>query len=163
MYQMLVQLIVFSLCPFPDESAGMYHIWCQSVQPFGRLSRCLNFWPPKTSQMPPWYLEELIVFSLCPFPDESTHVCQIWCQLVNPFGSYSRFWLFWPPKTPLMPPRSDGHIFYLAHSSSSFLSFHQESCPLNCALPMPGTADGDVVSRCQVLGRAGSVHHGADQ
>ena len=48
-------------------------------------------------------------------------------------------------------------------SSSSFLSFHQESCPLNCALPMPGTADGDVVSRCQVLGRAGSVHHGADQ
>ena len=49
------------------------------------------------------------------------------------------------------------------NSSSSFLSFHQESCPLNCALPMPGTADGDVVSRCQVLGRAGSVHHGADQ
>ena len=48
-------------------------------------------------------------------------------------------------------------------NSSSFLSFHQESCPLNCALPMPGTADGDVVSRCQVLGRAGSVHHGADQ
>ena len=28
---------------------------------------------------------------------------------------------------------------------------------------MPGTADGDVVSRCQGLGRAGSVHHGADQ
>ena len=36
-------------------------------------------------------------------------------------------------------------------------------CESNCALPMPGTADGDVVSRCQVLGRAGSVHHGADQ
>ena len=52
------------------------------------------------------------------------------------------------------------HIFNI---SSSFLSFHQESCPLNCALPMPGTADGDVVSRCRVLGRAGSVHHGADQ
>ena len=51
----------------------------------------------------------------------------------------------------------------LSSSSSSFLSFHQQSCPLNCALPMPGTADGDVVSRCQVLGRAGSVHHGADQ
>ena len=25
---------------------------------------------------------------------------------------------------------------------------------------MPGTADGDAVSRCQVLERAGSVHHG---
>ena len=36
-------------------------------------------------------------------------------------------------------------------------------CQSNCALPMPGTADGDVVSRCQVLGRAGSVHHEADQ
>ena len=35
-------------------------------------------------------------------------------------------------------------------------------CQSNCVLPMPGTADGDVVSRCQVLGRAGSVHHGAD-
>ena len=36
-------------------------------------------------------------------------------------------------------------------------------CPSNRALPMPGTADGDAVSRCQDLGRAGSVHHGADQ
>ena len=36
-------------------------------------------------------------------------------------------------------------------------------CSSNRALPMLGTADGDAVSRCQVLGRAGSVHHGADQ
>ena len=36
-------------------------------------------------------------------------------------------------------------------------------CPSICALAMPGTAHGDAVSRCQVLGRAGSVHHGADQ
>ena len=36
-------------------------------------------------------------------------------------------------------------------------------CLSNRALPMLGTADGDAVSRCQVLGRAGSVHHGADQ
>ena len=32
-------------------------------------------------------------------------------------------------------------------------------CSSNRALPMLGTADGDAVSRCQVLGRAGSVHH----
>ena len=38
--------------------------------------------------------------------------------------------------------------------SSSFLSFHQESCLLNCALPIPGTADGDVVSRWQALGES---------
>ena len=36
-------------------------------------------------------------------------------------------------------------------------------CLSNRALPMLGTADGDAVSRCQVLGRAGSVHHGTDQ
>ena len=36
-------------------------------------------------------------------------------------------------------------------------------CLSNRALPMLGTADGDAVSRCQVLGRAVSVHHGADQ
>ena len=33
----------------------------------------------------------------------------------------------------------------------------------NRALPMPGTADVYAISRCQVLGIAGSVHHGADQ
>ena len=37
------------------------------------------------------------------------------------------------------------------------------ACPSNCARQMPGSADGDSISRCQVLGRAGSVHHGADQ
>ena len=30
--------IVFSLCPCPDESADVYQIWCQSVQPFGTFS-----------------------------------------------------------------------------------------------------------------------------
>ena len=35
-------------------------------------------------------------------------------------------------------------------------------CRSNRAVPVPGTADGDTVSRCQILGRAGSVHHGED-
>ena len=35
-------------------------------------------------------------------------------------------------------------------------------CSSNRALPMLGTADGDAVSHCQVMGRACSVHHGAD-
>ena len=30
-------------------------------------------------------------FSLCPFPGESAGVYQMLCQLVHPFGSYSRF------------------------------------------------------------------------
>ena len=43
---------------------------------------------------------------------------------------------------------------------------HHHSCPStsrmsksNRALTMPGTADGDAISRCQVLGRAGSVYY----
>ena len=36
-------------------------------------------------------------------------------------------------------------------------------CSSNRTLPMPGTANGDAISHCQVMGRAGSVHHGADQ
>ena len=59
-------------------------------------------------------------------------------------------------------------IFYRVFRA---MSDHHHSCPStrsricqsNCALPMPGTADGDVVSRCQVLGRVGSAHHGAEQ
>ena len=94
-------LIVFSLCPFPDEFAGVYQMLCQLVYPFGSYSRFLNFWPPKTPQNTPWGKEGLIVFfRLCTFTHESAGVYQIWCQLVHPFGSYSRFLNFWHPKTP---------------------------------------------------------------
>ena len=49
----------------------------------------------------PWGLEELIVFSLCPFPDESAHVCQIWCQWVV----IPDFWISDPLNPPpQMPP-----------------------------------------------------------
>ena len=73
-------LIVFSICPFPDESADVYQIWCQSVQQFGRFSRLLHFVtpynPPKciTPQNAPWGIGGIIVFSLCPFPHESADV-----------------------------------------------------------------------------------------
>ena len=96
-------LIVFSLCPFPDESAGVYQMLCQLVHSFGSYSRFFNFWPPKTPQNSPWGIEGLIVFSLCTFPDESAGMYQIWCQLIHPFGSYSRFVNIWPPKTPQTP------------------------------------------------------------
>ena len=46
--------VFFSLCPFPYESADVYQISCQSVQPFGRFSRLLHFWPPKTPHNSPW-------------------------------------------------------------------------------------------------------------
>ena len=108
-------LIVWSLCPFPDESAGMYQMLCQLVHPFDRYSRFLNFWPPKTPQNSPWGIDGLIVFSLCPFPDESAGVYQMLCQLVHPFDSYSRFLNFWPPKTPQNAPWVIEGLLFLAY------------------------------------------------
>ena len=37
------------------------------------------------------------------------------------------------------------------------------ACQSNRSFPMRGTADGDAISRCQVLCRAGIVQHGANQ
>ena len=53
--------IVFSLCPFPDESADLYQIWCQSVQPFDSFPILLNVCslPP----MPPGYWGVFFVHS----------------------------------------------------------------------------------------------------
>ena len=41
--------------------------------------------------LPPGLSRVLIVFSLCPFPDESVDMCQMLCQFGHPFSSYSRF------------------------------------------------------------------------
>ena len=128
----------FSLCPFPDESAGVYQIWCQLVHPFGSYSRFLNFWPPKKKKMPPGGIEGLIVFSLCTFPDESAGVYQIWCQLVHPFGSYSRFFNFWPPKPPQPPLGNTGWFLF------SSLPFGDESACV-CAKFGPDRTTGDDV------------------
>ena len=87
--------IVFSLCPFPDESVDVYQIWCQSVQVFDTSP---YFWmcDPLTPPMPLGYWGR-IIFSLCPFPNESADLYQIWCQSVLPFDSFSRPLNVWPP------------------------------------------------------------------
>ena len=210
--------IVFSLRPFPDESADVYQIWCQSVQPFDSFSRLLNLWPPTPppemlpgvwrgdldlacvhsqmnlptctkfganrssrltdspefwifdplsppsaplmsrgaiclayiyihSQMDmqmcatfganrsshltaspdylicdtlppppnaPWGIEGRLVFSLCPFPDESADVNQSWCQS----DSFHRLLNCWPPKTPQVPPLCLGGQLFLPYIHS---------------------------------------------
>ena len=62
----------------------------------------LNLWPPNPP--PPPNVEGRIVFSLCPFLDESADVYQIWCQSVQSFDSLPRLWDLWPPKTPRNAP-----------------------------------------------------------
>ena len=83
--------IVFSRCPFPDESAEVCQIWCQSVQLFDSLPILLDLGPPEPPpppEMPPFVLR-FNWFGIYPFPDEYAHVCQIWCQSVQRFGSFS--------------------------------------------------------------------------
>ena len=128
---------LFGVYPFPDESAQVYQIWCQSDQPFDIFPWLLNLWPPNppphpmsrgelylayvhSQTNPPtctkfganrssrltasqefWICDPLKPpempscvlrfnwFGIYPFPDESAHVCQIWCQSLQRFGSFS--------------------------------------------------------------------------
>ena len=41
--------------------------------------------PPRNAR---WGIDGRLVFSLCPFPDESADVNQSWCQSVQPFDSF---------------------------------------------------------------------------
>ena len=47
-------------------------------------SQNLDLWPPKTPRN-----ARCVLRFIYPFPDESAHVCQIWYQSVQPFGSLS--------------------------------------------------------------------------
>ena len=52
-------------------------------------SHTWNVWPPKTPEVPPC-VSRGNLFGVYSFPDESAHVCQTWCQSVQPFGRFSR-------------------------------------------------------------------------
>ena len=75
-----------------------------NLVPIGRailqLPGHLNLWPPKNPPKCPWGIVGRIVFSLCPFPDESADVYQIRCQSVQSFDSFPRLLNLRPP-TPL--------------------------------------------------------------
>ena len=76
-------------CPFPDSSALYVQNWF-SIRPSVRpqFPSLLNCWPHTTTHNAPCVLR-FTLFGIYPFPDESAHVCQIWCQSVQPFGSFS--------------------------------------------------------------------------
>ena len=95
---------LFSLCPFPDESAYRCRIWSRSVQRFGIFTRTfLNLRPLNPLPNAPWGLEPVNLFSLCPFPDESAYVCRIWSRSVQLFGIFPTFLNLWPPNPLQMP------------------------------------------------------------
>ena len=69
---------------------------------------CVTPYPPPRHA--PWGIEGWLVFSLCPFPDESADMRQSWCQSVQPFDSSPDCWIFDPlnppPKCPLLSLRA---------------------------------------------------------
>ena len=92
----------------PDGSADVCQFWGQSSS---RLTASPNFWICGTNPLPPpprnatWGIEGRLVFSLCPFPDESADVNQSWCQS----DSSPDFWIVDslnppPPSAPLASP-----------------------------------------------------------
>ena len=97
---------LFNLCPFIPRFICILHV--QNLFPIGPAvwPHFPVFWivdPIKPPKMPPWGIVGRIVFSLCPFPDESTDVYQIWCQSVQPFDSFPRLLNLWPPNLPPCP------------------------------------------------------------
>ena len=111
--------IVFSLCPFPDESADVYQIWCQSAQPFDSFPRLFNIWPLNPPPQVPPCVSRGNLFDVYPFPDGSADVCQIWCQSVHPFDSFPKLLNLWHPTPPSeMPPGVLRGGLYLAYVHS---------------------------------------------
>ena len=108
---------VVSICPFPDESADVYQIWCQLVQPFDPFPRLLNVWPSPLPRNAPCVIEGRLGFILCSYPHESADVNQSWCQSVQPFDSFPRLFNVWHLKPLKCPLVSRGAIcFAYIHS-----------------------------------------------
>ena len=102
----------------------MCKIDSQLVQPFDKFPSLLNCWSHKTTQNAAlWYRgANCFYFSLCPFPDESTEVYQIWCKSVQPFDSFPRLWICDPLTPPPPPPDTPPGVLrgdlYLAYTHS---------------------------------------------
>ena len=123
---------LFGVYPFPDGSADVCQIWCQSVQTFDSFPRLLNLWhPTPPPEMPPGVLRGDL-FSLCPFPDESADVNQSWCQS----GSFPILLNCWPPKTPKCPSCvSRGNLFGVQVYIHSHMNLHV--CQIWCQSAQP--------------------------
>ena len=90
-----------------------------------QLQQTFEFVTPWNPQNAPWDIEGRIVFSLCPFPDESADVYQIWFQSVQPFDSFPKHLNLWPPKNPRNAPGVLWGELYLAY-------VHSQTNPPTC-------------------------------
>ena len=82
----------------------------------------LNCWSHKPHKMPPWGIVGRIVFRLCPFPDESTDVYQIWWQLPKTFK-------FVTPNSPRHAPWGiEGRLVFICPFPDESADVNQSWC-----------------------------------
>ena len=79
-----------------------------------------HFWifypiPPPS---PPCPVGSWVVNCLCPFPDESAYMCQIWSRSVQRFGIFPTFLNLWPPNPLQMPLDVSRGYFFLTYIHS---------------------------------------------
>ena len=99
----IVGRIVFSLCPFPDESTEVYQIWCKSVQIFDSFPRLLNLWPltpPPPPDTPPGVLRGDLYLAYT----HSQMRTIVGANRSSHLTAFPGLWLFDPLKLPKCPP-----------------------------------------------------------
>ncbi len=97
----------------------MCKIDSQSTQPLDHNFPV--FWSHKTTHNATLWYRGANCLSICPFPDESTDVYQIWCQSVQPFDSFPILLNVWP----LTPWGIEGWLVF------SLCPFPDESADVN--------------------------------
>ena len=110
--------LVFSLYPFPDESADVNQSWCQSVQPFDSFPWPLIVWPPKTPQVPPLCLSWQFVWRI----SIPRWIYKVGANRTSRLNLPLIFEFVTP--TPPSPPKSRGEL-YLAY-------VHSQTNPQTC-------------------------------
>ena len=80
--------LAFSQWQLSDESADVNQKWCQSDS-FPVLFNC---WPPKKNQVQLPLVSRGAICLAYIHSYMNLHVCQIWCQSAQPFGSFCRMY-----------------------------------------------------------------------
>ena len=94
-----------SLCRFPDESADVYQIWCQSVQPFDNFLKHLNLRLPKPPPPQcPWGIAGELYLAYIHSQTNPPTCTKCGANRCSCMTASQDFWICEPPPPPQMPP-----------------------------------------------------------
>ena len=113
----IVGRIVFSPCPFPDESTDVYRIWCNRSIRLAAFPD-LNLWPPKTPRNAPCGIEGRIVFSYVHSQTNPQTCTKFGANRSSSLTAFPDIWICHPLKSPKMPPGVLWGDLYLAYVHS---------------------------------------------